>query len=79
VKTPLHCASEWSHLNVTQFLIEHGADPAAQDNDGWTPLYLASKLCHRHLAQVFAEYGADPAVQEAVSRFYYIGPPIWVI
>ena len=43
-KAPLHQASNGSHLELAQFLVEHGADPTAQDKFGWTPLRLASEI-----------------------------------
>jgi len=52
--TPLHRASERGHLEPGQFLVEHGAD-AAQDNDGQTPIDRASKMGHVKLAQFLVE------------------------
>jgi ankyrin repeat protein len=37
--TLLHRASEGGHLDVAQFLIEHGADTAAQGEEGSAPLH----------------------------------------
>ena len=42
-RTSLHRASERGHVDLARFLIEHGADAAAQDEDWTTPLHWASK------------------------------------
>jgi ankyrin repeat protein len=42
-----------------QLLIEHGADVAAQTEDGLTPLYLATKKGHVELAKFLTEHGGD--------------------
>jgi ankyrin repeat protein len=61
--TPLHLASRWGHTEVARILVEHGADMAAQEKDGWTPLHLASQYVHVDLARILLEHGADPAAQ----------------
>src|SRR5712691_8424181 len=35
-RTPLHQASLNGHVEIVDFLVEHGADPTAQDKDGRT-------------------------------------------
>jgi ankyrin repeat protein len=46
-------------LELAQFLVEHGADAAAQDNDGQTPIDRASEMGHLKLAQSLVEQHAD--------------------
>jgi len=41
--TPLHLASIRGYVEDARVLIEHGADPTAQNKDGLTPLHEASK------------------------------------
>jgi len=53
------------HFDLAQFLVEHGANAAAQDQGGLTPLHHASQLGHLDLAQFFIEHrdGAAAADQ----------------
>jgi ankyrin repeat protein len=48
----------------SRFLVEHGADAAAQDGDGWTPLHFASWCGHLDVARLLVEHGADAAAQD---------------
>jgi hypothetical protein len=61
--TPLHFASQNGYLDLVRFLLEHGADPTAQ-NHGRTPLQLASRYGHLDVARFLLEHGADTAAQE---------------
>ena len=47
------------HVKVARFLIEHGADVAALDNNGSSPLHLASNNGQVEVAQLLVEHGAD--------------------
>ncbi len=40
--TALHGLAEEEHYDIVRFLIEHGADVNAQNEDGITPLHLAA-------------------------------------
>ena len=40
--TPLHDAAEYSHLEITEMLIDRAPDMNALDNNGDTPLDLAN-------------------------------------
>ena len=62
-QTPLHLTSRMGHIDLARLLTEHGADTAAQSEDGTTPLHWASKLGHVDLARFLIEHGADVAVQ----------------
>jgi hypothetical protein len=61
--TPLHLASQEGHVKAARFLVEHGADAAAQDRGGWTPLHHASSHGHLDVARLLLEHGADAAAQ----------------
>ena len=63
-ETPLHLNSRAGCVDVTRLLIEHGANVAAQDDDGWTPLHRASERGHVALAQLLIEHGADVAARD---------------
>jgi ankyrin repeat protein len=47
--------------DLARFLVEHGADPTAQDDDGWTPLHVlsGSDRPDADLVRFFVEYGTD--------------------
>lgn len=54
--TALHCLGSEDRLDIAEFLIQHGADVNARNEDGTTPLHLAS---WPEMAQVFLRHGAD--------------------
>ena len=62
-QTPLHLTSRVGHMDVARLLIEHGADVAAQEEDGSTPLHAASERGHVNVARLLTEHGADVAAQ----------------
>jgi ankyrin repeat protein len=66
--TPLHLVSREGHVEVAQFLVEHGADATAQDEDGWTPLHWASERGHIKLAQSLVQYGAHATARDKGGR-----------
>lgn len=57
VGTPLHAASQHSHVDTVNTLLERGSDPNARANSGQTPLHLCS---HPEIARLLASAGADP-------------------
>jgi ankyrin repeat protein len=57
VGTPLHAASQHSHLDTVRTLLERGSDPTARANSGQTPLHLCS---HPEIARLLVSAGADP-------------------
>jgi ankyrin repeat protein len=61
--TPLHLASENGHVKVARFLLERGADVAAQNKDGGTPLHLASLYGEVEVAGMLIERGAELTAQ----------------
>merc|ERR550514_1960101 len=49
-QTPLHLAAQFGDMGLVQVLLEHGADPNAQEETtGWTPLHFAVSKGHYHL------------------------------
>jgi Ankyrin repeats (many copies)/Ankyrin repeat len=56
--TPLHQASEHSHLELARFLIENDADAAAQDGLSSTPLHLTSEEGHLEAVQLLLNLGS---------------------
>jgi ankyrin repeat protein len=63
--TPLHLASRGGREEVTRFLVEHGADVTAQDNNGMTPLHLASRGGHARVARILVEHNADGTAHDS--------------
>ena len=65
VATPLHGAAVEGQLDTARLLLDHGADPDAQDGK-WkiTPLYLATVLGHKELSALLLDRGADPTVTD---------------
>jgi hypothetical protein len=62
--TPLHVAAAYGHLDTAEFLINHGADINAKNEDGWTPLHVAVFNGHLALVKLLLEKGADPSVRD---------------
>ena len=62
--TPLHLASRAGHLNIARFLVDHGANVAAQDQVVSTPLHEASQWGHLDLAQFLVDHGANASAQD---------------
>ena len=66
--TPLHLASQEGHLDIVRFLIEHDANMAAQDQDGWTPLHVVSQSDHLDVARFLVEHVANAEAQDRCGR-----------
>jgi len=57
----LHRAAERGHLDVVKLLLEHGADPNVQDDEGETPLHHAAAWRDNvDIVRLLLEHGADP-------------------
>ena len=57
-KTPLYRAVEGGHKEVTELLIDHGADPNVDDGHGRTPLHLAQMNFRIEVITLLIENGA---------------------
>lgn len=57
--TPLHLATRANSDRVLHVLLRYGADPNAQDVDGYTPLHLAAVHNSAEAARVLLRNGAD--------------------
>ena len=51
----LHCAAAEGNIDVTKFLVEHGANVKATNKKGKTPLDIASERGHEDVAQYLKE------------------------
>jgi len=51
-------------VDLARFLVEQGANVAAQDERGLTPLHLASQQSPLDFAQFLVEHGANAAAQD---------------
>jgi ankyrin repeat protein len=60
--TPLHSAAAGSHPGIVKLLLEHGADPNAAQDGGFTPLHSAAQNDDRESAEALVEAGADPSL-----------------
>jgi len=57
--TPLMVAAANDKLQAVKYLLEHGADPSLQDNNGWNMLDVASKLGDVAIMEKILSYGVD--------------------
>ena len=55
-------------VKVAEVLLEHGADTAAQDEDGYTPLHVAAVYGYTGTARVLLKHGAYPNAQDLFGR-----------
>jgi ankyrin repeat protein len=60
--TPLQSAAAGSHPGIVKLLLEHGADPNAAQDGGFTPLHSAASNDDRESAEALLEAGADPSL-----------------
>ena len=55
---PLHAALANNNFNITQAILEHGADANAQQQDGFTPLMAAVQHKNEALVELLRAFGA---------------------
>ena len=58
--TPLHSASAANTTDICRLLLEHGADPSARQDGGFTGLHDAAQHGNAELAELLIRKGADP-------------------
>ncbi|MCC6698420.1 MAG: ankyrin repeat domain-containing protein [Candidatus Hydrogenedentes bacterium] len=54
-RTPLHFAAANGHNDAVRLLLENGADPFAEDEDGFPPQSAAQQWDHLDTAKIIAE------------------------
>lgn len=67
-KTPLHYASKYWCYEICQILLDFGANPNMQDDNGETPLYAALDINHdnsytRRVFEILLNHDADPSIK----------------
>ena len=82
-RTPLHRVSTYGDIDVMRWLLHHGADVNAWEDDGWTPLHDASVNRHSEAVQVLFDHKADVNSRNQEGNtplheaFFYAGFPAW--
>lgn len=57
--TPLTNMAQWGKTEIVKLLLEKGADPNAQDEQGWTALLLAAKENYPAIAKLLLDKGTN--------------------
>lgn len=60
--TPVMIASANGHFEIVKFLLEHGANPNAQNRFGRTPIMFATRYHNKRIIEILLQYGADPTI-----------------
>jgi ankyrin repeat protein len=61
---PIHLATVNGNFAIIKLLIDNGANPDVQDNEGHTPLIKSIECGHEHLVKFFLNNGANPDVSD---------------
>jgi ankyrin repeat protein len=71
-KTPLHCAASRNHYDLCKYLIEHGADPRAKDEEGHYPkAYTDDEFIQTYLRKATATRTRRSMNAQVVPIIYY--------
>lgn len=70
-QTLLHFASRAGFLEITELLLESGADPQAVDDEGATALHLSAAAGHWEITQLLLEKGAALTAADRQGRLPY--------
>lgn len=65
---PIHAACAGSHTTIVRMLLEAGADPNVEQQDGFRPLHSAAQNGNADLVRLLLEHGANPALADAQGR-----------
>lgn len=57
--TPLTNMAQWGKTEIVKLLLEKGADPNAQDEQGWTALLLAAKENYPDIVKLLLDKGTN--------------------
>ena len=58
--TPLHRAAKERQTAMVEMLLDHGADPEAQTDGGYTALHIAAQFSSELIVQLLLDHGANP-------------------
>ncbi len=66
--TALHIAAREKNLDITQMLIDNGADVNVADNEGWTPLMRATMAGSSDIVELLLNKNADATALNSVGE-----------
>ena len=68
---PLHDACRRGHIEIVEYLVEHGANVNVSDNDGITPLHDACRGGHKEIVEYLVEHGANVNVSDNDEQLHF--------
>eukprot|EP01103_Thecamoeba_quadrilineata_P011127 TRINITY_DN2591_c0_g1_i1.p1 TRINITY_DN2591_c0_g1~~TRINITY_DN2591_c0_g1_i1.p1 ORF type:complete len:882 (+),score=166.67 TRINITY_DN2591_c0_g1_i1:189-2834(+) len=74
-QTALHIAAQYNQIKPLQILLKCGANPNAQDHNGWTPLHCSSNAGHLELCEILLKHDstrADIVNCDGTSPLHYL-------
>ena len=67
-RTLLHYSSSYGHLNVVEYLVEHGCDINSKDIQDQTPLHYSSSKGHLNVVEYLVEHGCEMNSEDKQNR-----------
>jgi len=67
-ETPLHKAASYNRETAIQFLLDHGANIDASDEDGFTPLLVAASKANEAVTEQLINAGADVSLEDSQGK-----------